>query len=554
MATGGGSGSQVGGDRSSRRFGIRARVVASFLVLLLTAEVVSLAVLHRVGENQLEQQVTDDLADVAADLEVRLANEQADLGRDGGETLRSVFDQFLAATPVRDGQAVLAIVDGKPYAASAGARVSLAALPEVATWGALRTTGTGELDLPVGPVRWLAVPILAGDDLLGVLVVAQLLGGAQETLRDTIALVSVITALVLLAACLLAWSAAGRALAPLRHLAATTRSVAGGDDLDARVAVSGDDEVADLGASINGMLDRLQRSFDSQKQFLDDAGHELRAPLTIVRGHVELLDDDAEVRAGEVALVLDEIDRMERLVADLRLLARSERPDFLARDDVDVRTFIDDVTRKAGAIAPRAWTARIEVDGRVRADRQRLTQAVLNLAENAANVTAEDDVITISATERGGALVLAVADEGPGIAPEDQPTLFDRTGRAVRRRVSGTGLGLPIVAAVARAHGGTATVHSALGAGTTIEITVPGLHRTSSTATRSSRDAPVGRDAHGAGGADADGRTDRPRAAVDAGRTGRAGGAGPSEDPDARTGAVTPAADARPSPTEGARP
>ena len=466
-----------GRARPARRFGIRARVVASFLVLLLTAEVISITVLHQIGENQLDQQVTTDLAEVAADLEVRLENEQDELGRDGGETLRGVFDQFLGATPVRDGQAVLAIVDGEPHAASAGAPVALAALPETNRWGALRTTETGELTLPIGPVRWLAVPILAGDDLLGVLVVAQVVGGAQESLRETIALVTIITLLVLLAACLLAWGAAGRALAPLRELVATTRSVAGGDDLGARVAVTGDDEVADLGASVNGMLDRLQTSFDSQKQFLDDAGHELRAPLTIVRGHVELLDDDPVVRADEVALILDEIDRMDRLVADLRLLARSERPDFLALDDVDVRAFVRDVTRKAGAIADRTWDARIDVDGTVAADRQRLTQALLNLAENAANVTATDDVITIAAHERAGALVLAVVDHGPGIAAEDQPTLFDRTGRAVRRRVSGTGLGLPIVAAVARAHGGEATVTSTVGVGTTIELAIPGLRR-----------------------------------------------------------------------------
>jgi signal transduction histidine kinase len=129
----------------------------------------------------------------------------------------------------------------------------------------------------------------------------------------------------------------------------------------------------------------------------------------------------------------------------------------------------------AGAIAPRRWEADIEVDGTVRADRQRLTQAVLNLAENAANVTAEGDRIAVTATRRDGDLVLAVHDDGPGIAAEDQPTVFDRTGRAVRRRVSGTGLGLPIVAAVARAHGGAASVSSQLGVGTTVEIAIPGL-------------------------------------------------------------------------------
>jgi hypothetical protein len=128
----------------------------------------------------------------------------------------------------------------------------------------------------------------------------------------------------------------------------------------------------------------------------------------------------------------------------------------------------------------------------------------------------DGDPITIAGTARDGALVLSVRDQGPGIAPEDLATLFDRTGRAVRRRVSGTGLGLPIVAAVARAHGGTASVTSELGVGTTVAITVPGLRITR-------RDRPA---------TDSTGSVDRDRSAVDEpttdgsdlrGRPGRAG-------------------------------
>lgn len=462
-------------SRSRRRFGIRARVVASFLVLLVTAEVVSIAVFHQVGVNRLDRQVTADLATVADDLRIRLEDEQEELGRADGETLQSIFEGFLRARPARADQAYLAIVGGEPFAASSGAPVDLSALPVTATWTTVRTTESGEVETAAGPLRWLAVPVLAGNDLLGVFVASELLGPQQATLQETVALAGGVTLLVLLAACLVAWGAAGRALAPLRDLAGTTRSVAGGQDLGARVEVSGHDEVADLATSVNAMLDRLQRSFDSQKAFLDDAGHELRAPLTIVRGHLELLDEDPEVRAGELALIVDEIDRMERLVSDLRLLARSERPDFLATDLVEVESFLVDIGRKAEKIAPRRWTVRVDATGTVPADRQRLTQALLNLAENAANVTAADDPIAITATASGANLVLAVTDHGPGIAPDELATLFDRTGRAVRRRVSGTGLGLPIVAAVARAHGGSVAVTSELGRGTTVELTIGGF-------------------------------------------------------------------------------
>jgi len=225
------------------------------------------------------------------------------------------------------------------------------------------------------------------------------------------------------------------------------------------------------------MLDNLQVAFDSQRRFLDGAAHELRTPITIARGHVELLDDDPDDRAATVALVLDEMDRMDRLVEELRVLARSERPDFLVTEPVDVATFVDEALRKAEAIAPRTWVAEVE-PGRdlwVRADRQRLTQAVLNLLGNAVHVTLPDDTIRLGAAIRGRDVVLWVVDTGPGIAPDDLGTLFDREGRTVRRRPGGTGLGLPIVAAIARAHGGTVTVASELGAGTRFELVLPRL-------------------------------------------------------------------------------
>ena len=173
---------------------------------------------------------------------------------------------------------------------------------------------------PAGSLRWLAVPVRSGDRVLGVLVATELLSGQQHALEGTIVTVSLVMVLVLAGACLLAWGAAGRALAPVRDLAQAARSVSAGDDLGAHVPVSGHDEVGDLGSSFNGMLDRLQVAFDSQRRFLDGAAHELRTPITIVRGHVELLDDDPDEQAATIALVLDEMDRMDRLVEELRVL------------------------------------------------------------------------------------------------------------------------------------------------------------------------------------------------------------------------------------------
>jgi signal transduction histidine kinase len=459
--------------RPRRRLGIRGRVVASFVVLLALAVLVSIGVLRQVGRNRIDAQVSRDLDTAAADLRVRLQQVQPTLGRPGGPTLAGVFDDYLRARPARGDQAYLAFVGGKAFAASAGSRVALQRLPAAARWATLATTDSGQVGTPAGSLRWLAVPVRSGDRVLGVLVATELLSGQQHALQGTIVTVSLVMVLVLAGACLLAWGAAGRALAPVRDLAQAARSVSAGDDLGARVPVSGHDEVSDLGSSFNGMLDRLQVAFDSQRRFLDGAAHELRTPITIVRGHVELLDDDPDEQAATIALVLDEMDRMDRLVEELRVLARSDRPDFLSPEPVAVADLVDEVGRKAEAMAARAWAVRADTTAVVRGDRQRLTQALLNLVDNAIRVTDDGDLIEIGAERRDHVVVLWVRDDGPGIAEADLATLFDRDGRTVRRRTGGTGLGLPIVAAIARAHGGRPAVVSEPGAGSRFELLLP---------------------------------------------------------------------------------
>lgn len=458
-----------------RRLGLRARVVASFLVLLLVAELISIVVLHQVATNRLADRANTDLAVAVDDLRVRLEPIETQIGRPGGPTLASVFDDFLRARPARGDQAFLTYIGGQPFAASAGAPIALDGLEESATWATLRATRTGQVETTAGPVRWLAVPVASGDQLLGVFVAAEFLGDQQDALRDSLVTVTAVTLLVLVGASLLAWGAAGRAMAPLRDLATTARSVTTGDDLDARIEITSSDEVGDLATSFNEMMNRLQVAFDSQKSFLDDAGHELRTPITVVRGHLELLDDDPAVRADEVALLLDELDRMDRLVTDLRVLARSERPDFLAAARLDVDAFVTEVARKAEALAPRRWSIDADTQATIEADRQRLTQALLNLIGNAVHVTGDGDEIEIGASSAHGTVTFRVRDHGPGIDPDDVATLFDRTGRNLRRRPGGTGLGLPIAAAVARAHGGTISVTTEVGVGSCFEITVPAV-------------------------------------------------------------------------------
>jgi two-component system OmpR family sensor kinase len=458
--------------RRGGRLGLRARVLASFLLLLVVAEACSLGLLHRVGISRLDEQVDRELNQAADDFRSQvLAAGPLDAG--DGRSVANLFDTFLATRAARTDEAFLAIVDGVPIASSPSPPLALEKLEAVPAWVQARDSRLGDIDSPAGPARYLVVPVLADGAPVGALVVIAFLDDRRAAIESTVVSISLITALVLLASCVLAWAAAGRALRPVRELAATAQRVADGDDLTRRLPVrSSDDELGQLTDSFNEMLDRLQGAFATQKEFLDSAGHELRTPITIVRGHLELMGDDAEERRETVALVLDELDRMDRLVDELRLLARSQRPDFLTVAPTDLDIFATDLLAKATALAPRSW--RVERDARavVDIDRQRLTEAAINLIDNAAHVTEVDAPIELRVSWRDGTLVVAVRDEGPGIADTDVPHLFDRE-HAVSHRPGGTGLGLPIVAAIAAAHGGSVSVDTRLGRGSTFTIRVP---------------------------------------------------------------------------------
>jgi signal transduction histidine kinase len=227
--------------------------------------------------------------------------------------------------------------------------------------------------------------------------------------------------------------------------------------------------------SFNAMLDRLETVFRSQREFVQDASHELRDPLTICRGHLELLGEDPEERREAVAIVLDELDRMGRIVDDLQVLAEAGQPDFLQPDWTDLGMFTDELASKASALAPRDWSLDGAAEGAFFADRHRLTEAVMNLAHNAVQATLEHDTIAIGTSLDGDEARIWVRDTGSGIPASDQERIFDRftRGRTAHTRYRGGGLGLAIVKAIAEAHGGRVELDSRLGEGSTFTIAVP---------------------------------------------------------------------------------
>lgn len=299
----------------------------------------------------------------------------------------------------------------------------------------------------------------AGDERVGAIVVVQELGDRDALLQATMRTYLIAGLLSLLLILVIAWWQAGRLLSPLRTMRVTAERMSA-TDLSQRLPVSGNDDITALTRTINSMLDRLEAAFTSQKQFLDDAGHEIRTPLTVVSGHLELLDvtDPDEVESTRV-LLLDEVERMARLTRDLILLAKSDRPDFLHFEPVDLQTLVDDVFAKARALGEREWRHSGAPTASVEMDRHRITQALLQLVDNAVKHTRSGDTIDIGASLAGGHVRIWVGDSGPGVPAADRERIFERFGRAaVAENDEGFGLGLSIVRAIVAGHGGAVRV------------------------------------------------------------------------------------------------
>jgi signal transduction histidine kinase len=222
---------------------------------------------------------------------------------------------------------------------------------------------------------------------------------------------------------------------------------------------------------------RLESLLERQERFLHDASHELRTPVTIARGHLELLRR-ANGRGGtEVAVALEELSRIERLLDRLLLLARADQPDFVETEPIRLDGFLEDVFMRWAEVAPRTWRLGGLAGGTLRADAEQLRAALDALLENAVKYSDVGDEIELSATAAGSSVVIAVRDAGIGIPDEAASRIFDRFARADAARTrahGGIGLGLAIVDAITKAHGGWARVRR-LERGSLFSIELPGF-------------------------------------------------------------------------------
>jgi signal transduction histidine kinase len=258
-------------------------------------------------------------------------------------------------------------------------------------WAKLTQPEQGKKFIPTDTIYYLAEPVTKGKTH-GVFVVTHFNSGDDHEVNEAVSVAIVVMIAVLAVTSVLAWVVAGRVLAPLRLLTETVR-LTSESDLTRRIPVQGIEEISELTITFNEMLDRLQAVF---------ASHELRTPITIIRGHLELLGDDPQERRETVELITDELYRMSRFVDDLLLLAKTEQANFLTLETVDIGLLTEELYTKARALAAWDWRLENKGAGRIVADRQRLTQAMMNLAQNATQHTTDEDIITLGSTLTNG--------------------------------------------------------------------------------------------------------------------------------------------------------
>jgi len=330
-------------------------------------------------------------------------------------------------------------------------------------------------------IRVLATPstVASGPVLV---VVASSLEPTEEALHDLRRQLQLGGVFVLLVAAVAGYLAAAGALRPVESMRRRAREIGRTDRAGQRLPVPpSHDEVARLGETLNEMLDRLEHAFDRERAFVSDASHELRMPLAILKGELELAMRHAttveELRAS-VASAAEETDRVVQLAEDLLVIARSDQGQLpVSRQRVDVGELLESTVQRFRVRAAEhgvALTTDAPAGLHADLDPLRIEQALGNLLENALR-HGGGPVRVIATGAPGGGCAIAVEDGGPGFAPDVLPRALERFSRgdAARGR-GGTGLGLAIVEAIACAHGGTVTVANGEGGGARVRLSLPG--------------------------------------------------------------------------------
>jgi two-component system OmpR family sensor kinase len=463
----------VGRPRSAR-----VRLVALSVVLLLLALAASVLSTRVVLEQRLDERLGAEMSREAEEFAALAAGVDPATGEPFGADVERIFRVFLQRNVPSRHEMFLTYVDGDPYLRSGGQPPDRLderlALTE--RWGSVDAMERGRIDVgDVGTVSYQAVPVRVDDRTAGVFVSAWFRDLEAAEIDQVVATAALLGSLVVLVAGGVVWIATGRVLRPVAEVSATARAISE-TDLTRRISGGGDDEIGRLVATFNDMLDRLEAAFRAQREFIDDAGHELRTPVTVIRGNLDLLDhSDPTTRAATLALVNQELDRMQRMVDDLLLLAKAERPDFVRLGPLDLDTVTVAAFERARALGERDWQLDAVAAGVIAGDGQRLVQALLQLAHNAVQHTGPGQRIGLGSSFDDTSAYLWVSDSGPGVPPAEADRIFARFGRgsAMSAARDGAGLGLAIVDSIVRAHGGRVELDRSDTGGARFTLVVP---------------------------------------------------------------------------------
>lgn len=437
----------------------------------------------RIDLERLENNRIDDSDKAMAAEEPPINYDEKALIRDlkvptNEQEMKRFFEAYLKVEIPEDNIFLVTFVNGQFYESSPKA-LPKTIKPDTALmqqWATQAEPLQGEQvsqNRDVNRLFYYVEPVKNNGKLLGTLAIVHSAEEHAEILEAVVAIAQVAVA-VLLIALVLVWFAAGRILQPLRQLAITAQSISG-TDLTQRIPVRGEGELAKLAAIFNNMMDRLESAFISQRNFVNDAGHELRTPITIIRGYLELMASNPDDSEENLAIVMDELRRMSGFVDDLILLAQADNPNFLQLEIVEAAAITQEIFDRAQALASRNWQIEAAVKGKIVVDRQRIIQALMHLAHNATQHTETTDTIIIGSKICQGNIHFWVQDSGEGIDIDNQQRIFDRFARVPNRlRCSeGAGLGLSIVKAITEAHKGQVNLYSQVGVGSTFAIVLP---------------------------------------------------------------------------------
>jgi len=334
----------------------------------------------------------------------------------------------------------------------------------------------------VGNIEYRAyihpVPNLRSDDL-ALVIVAPTHRLKSRAARLRLLLFTTLP-LALVAAGIGGWFMARKALAPVAEITTAAATISA-TNLHRRVPIGkSQDELARLAATFNAMIDRLETTFQSQQQFITDASHDLRTPLTVIHAELQLLrrqHSDLET-CSIVERGIREVEKLSRLAGDLLLLAKADAHQLVTTMQLDRldEILVESVRRCRPLIDEKNISIQITIDEPVEllCDAAALERALVNLLGNAIKYTPQGGQVTVTTSTTEAHATCTISDNGPGIPEEELSKLFDRFYRSDRARNSeGSGLGLSIVKSIVEAHGGTITLESTLGTGTRASVVLP---------------------------------------------------------------------------------